>query len=345
MQEKNRLTVSLCVVAYNEEKYLPNLLNDFINQDYPLNLIEVVLIDSMSNDDTRKIMNKFKDSKNNFRNIQILDNPGKKQSCGWNVAIDNYTSDIIIRIDAHSSITKNFVSENVKLHEAGEYVTGGPRPCLIEHETAWAKTLLMAEESMFGSSIASYRRDGEDDVKYVDSLFHGAYRREVFEKVGHFNEELGRTEDNEIHYRIRQAGYKICFSPKIKSYQYARNTLKKMLKQKYSNGFWVALTLKVCPQCLSVFHFVPLVFVVAIIITTILVSCGFTLLAKLMWIAYLLVALLMSIVAVLHTKKSLYQLLLPFIFFLLHLSYGIGSLVGIIKLPFWNYSGGNLNEQ
>ena len=345
MQEKNRLTVSLCVVAYNEEKYLPNLLNDFVNQDYPLNLIEVVLIDSMSNDNTHKIMNKFKDSKNNFRNIQILDNPGKKQSCGWNVAIDNYTSDIIIRIDAHSSITKNFVSENVKLHETGEYVTGGPRPCLIENETAWAKTLLMAEESMFGSSIASYRRDSEDDVKYVDSLFHGAYRREVFEKVGHFNEELGRTEDNEIHYRIRQAGYKICFSPKVKSYQYARSTLKKMLKQKYGNGYWVALTLKACPKCLSIFHFVPLAFVAAIVITTIMAINGFSLLAKLILGAYILVAILMSIMAVLHEKKSLYQLLLPFIFFLLHLSYGIGSLVGIIKLPFWNYSGGNLNEQ
>lgn len=340
MHKNSTLTVSLCVVAYNEEKYLPNLLEDFKKQDYPLDLIEVVLIDSLSNDETKQIMNEFKEVGFGFRNIQVLDNPGKKQSCGWNVAIDNYTSDIIVRIDAHSSVTENFVSENVKLHEKGEYVTGGPRPCIIEKTSSWKETLLMAEESMFGSSIASYRRRSDDDVNYVNSLFHGAYRREVFDKVGHFNEELGRTEDNEIHYRIRQAGYKICYSQKILSYQYARSSLKKMVKQKYGNGYWIALTLKACPQCLSVFHFVPLVFVLAIIITTIMSICGFNLFTKMLWIAYIAVALLMSILAVIKVKKNLYQLLLPFIFFVLHFSYGIGSLVGLIKMPFWHYNGG-----
>ena len=345
MHKNSTLTVSLCVVAYNEEKYLPNLLEDFKKQDYPLDLIEVVLIDSLSNDKTKQIMNEFKEAGFGFRNIQVLGNPGKKQSCGWNVAIDNYTSDIIIRIDAHSSVTENFVSENVKLHEKGEYVTGGPRPCIIEKTSAWKETLLMAEESMFGSSIASYRRRSDDDVNYVNSLFHGAYRREVFDKVGHFNEELGRTEDNEIHYRIRQAGYKICYSQKILSYQYARSSLKKMVKQKYGNGYWIALTLKACPQCLSVFHFVPLTFVFAIIVTTVMAISGFDLLFKLLWIAYATVAVLMSVLAVHGVKKTIYQLLLPFIFLILHLSYGIGSLIGIIKMPFWRYNGGmNVKE-
>ena len=77
--------------------------------------------------------------------------------------------------------------KNVKCIEEGEYVSGGPRPSIAEDDTPWKHTLLLAEKSMFGSSIASYRRSHKK--KYVKSIFHGAYRKEVFEKAGLFNEE------------------------------------------------------------------------------------------------------------------------------------------------------------
>ena len=342
MCENSSLIVSICVVAYNEENNLPNLLEDIVAQDYPHDKIEVVLIDSCSTDNTKKIMLEFQKNQKDFWNIQVLDNKKKKQACGWNVAIKNYKGDLISRIDAHSSITKNFVSENVKLQNEGEFVTGGPRPNIIDEKTSWKETLLLAEQSMFGSSIAKYRRNGEK--VYVNSLFHGTYRREVFEKIGGFNEALGRTEDNEIHYRIRQAGYKICFSPDILSYQHARNTLKKMLKQKYGNGYWVALTLKACPGCLSIYHFVPLAFVIGILFTTLLTVLGYPFLMFLMWSLYWALAIVMSILSVNKMKKCKEQFLLPILFFLLHVSYGIGSVAGIIKIPFWKYTYKNYLE-
>ena len=76
-------------------------------------------------------------------------------------------------------------------------------------------------------------------------MFHAAYRRQVFDKVGFFNENLARTEDNEIHYRMREAGFKLCFDPDIISYQHIRSSLPKMLKQKYSNGLWIGKTAKI----------------------------------------------------------------------------------------------------
>ena len=106
----------------------------------------------------------------------------------------------------------------------------------------------------FGSSIATYRRSHHKT--YVKSVFHGAYRREVFEKAGLFNENLGRTEDNEMHYRILKAGYKICYNPKIISYQHTRNTWRGMIKQNYGNGYWIGLTVGICPRCFSIYHFV-----------------------------------------------------------------------------------------
>lgn len=343
MCENSSLIVSICVVAYNEEKALPSLLEDILKQDYPHDKIEVVLIDSCSTDSTKEIMLDFQKKHKEFWNVQVLDNKKQKQASGWNVAIKNFKGDLISRIDAHASITSNFVTENVKLQNEGEYVTGGPRPNIIDESTSWKEVLLLAEQSMFGSSIAKYRRKGEK--VYVNSLFHGTYRREVFNKCGGFDEALGRTEDNEVHYRIRQNGYKICFSPDIVSYQHARSTLKKMLKQKYGNGYWVALTLKACPKCLSVYHFVPLAFVIAIIVTGLMSVLGYPFLAVLMWSAYWLLALLMSLLAVQGGKRCIEQLMLPFLFFILHISYGFGSVMGILKLPFWKYEQKNYLEE
>ena len=329
------MTVSVCVVAYNEEKALPMLLKDIKDQDYPHEKMEVVLVDSMSSDETRGIMERFKKDNKDFIQVQVLDNPKKHQAPGWNIAINNYTSDIIIRVDAHASIPRNFVTKNVELIEEGEYVTGGIRPNICDASTPWKDTLLLAEQSMFGSSISAFRRS--EKKAYVKSLFHGAYRREVFENVGGFDEQLGRTEDNEIHYRIRQAGYKIGYSPEIISYQHVRSTLRGMMKQKYGNGYWVMLTMKACPKCLSIYHFVPFAFVLGIIFTTILALLGQPIFSVVMWGLYSIVAVLMSFVSVIGVKKHWQQLLLPFMFLLLHVSYGMGSFVGILKLPFWKY--------
>lgn len=323
------MIVSLGVVALNEQTYLPKVLDDIINQTYPHDKMEILLVDSGSTDQTLQIMHDFKESHPEFYNVQILENKKRKQASGWNVAINHFTGEVLMRIDAHGRIVDDFVLENVRLLEDGENMTGGPRGSLIIEPTPWKETLLLAEESMFGSGIAVYRRS--DEKRYVNSLFHGAYKREIFDTVGGFNENLGRTEDNEMHYRIREAGYKICYSPTIKSWQYARSDLKSMIKQKYGNGYWVARTLFKCQGCLSIYHFVPFAFVMGIIFTTILAMFGYPLLAELMWVSYAIVAVLMSVLSVKGKKKYPQMILLPFLFLILHVSYGIGSVVGFGK--------------
>ena len=324
------MLISIGVVALNEEKYIPQLLEDFKKQTYDHQNIEILLVDGGSTDQTKAIMNEFK-QQNDFYNVQVLDNPKKIQSAGWNVVFKYFKGDAIIRIDAHSSIPENFVQNNVDCLNRGENVCGGIRPNLIDDDTLWKKTLLCAESSMFGSSIASYRRSAKQE--YVKSLFHACYRREVIEEVGGFNEKLGRTEDNEFHYRINQAGYKICMSPDIISYQYARPTLKGMLKQKYGNGYWIGLTSGVCPGCLSIYHFVPFVFVLGILFTTLLAIMGYAQLSYLMWGLYGGLTIVMTIFTFLTEKFNPFYIVLPFLFLALHLSYGIGTTIGLIKMP------------
>ena len=326
------MTVSLCVIAYNEEKFLPNLLADLSNQTYPHELIEIVLVDGLSSDQTKKLMEDFKRDNNTFKSVQVLDNPKRIQAAGWNVAITNAKGDVIIRIDAHTHIPKDFTEKNMILQESGEFVTGGVRPCLIEEPTAWKKTLLEVENALFGSSIADSRHSKEK--KYVKSMFHAAYRREVFENVGLFNENLLRTEDNEMHYRIRKAGYNLCFDPNIVSYQYARSSLKKMIKQKYGNGYWIGLTLGSCPGCISIYHLVPFAFVLGIVFTSILGFFGIWQLGALMWGAYFLFSLVSLAISVFRGKGTKWIICMPFLFLMLHVSYGIGTIGGLLKLIF-----------
>lgn len=326
------MTVAVCVVAYNEENAIDNLIEDIIAQDYPHTSMEIVLVDSVSTDETKKKMEQFslQNEKYGFQRILVLDNPKHSQAAGWNVAIRNTTNDVIIRIDAHASIPKEFVRKQMECQESGEYITGGPRPNIIDSPTAWKETLFLAESSMFGSSIAPYRRDAKRT--YVKSMFHAAYRREVFVKAGMFNENLGRTEDNEMHYRMRMAGYQFCYDPGIVSYQHIRSSLRGMLKQKYGNGLWIGKTVKICSSCLSIYHFVPFAFIVGIFVTTLFYIANFPWLAILMWTAYIVLAFIMSMVAIIGRKQFyISDLLLPVLFFLLHISYGIGTAIGLIS--------------
>lgn len=326
MKRMIAMIISFCVVAYNEEKYLPSLFADICRQTYPREKIEVVLVDSGSEDGTRRLMEAFRDRERGFFGIQVLDNPGRIQAAGWNVAIRNFRGDVLARIDAHTKIPEDFLARNAALLAEGEMVTGGMRPCLIRDPNPWRELLLEAENSLFGGGIAPYRRDV--GRRYVKSMFHACYRREVLERVGLMDESLGRTEDNEFHYRIRMAGYRLCFDPEICSYQYARPTLRKMIKQKYENGYWIGVTAWKCPGCLSSYHFVPFLFVCGIAGTGILSLGKRSWPAKLMWAAYGGLCGFMTGASLIRTRKPL-TILLPFLFLALHVSYGLGTVKGL----------------
>lgn len=329
--------VTVAVVAYNEAAVLDGILSDLSKQTFPHDAIEVLLVDSASEDDTKARMLSFAEGNDRpgmgFESVRVLDNPGRIQAAGWNVAISEYRGDALIRIDAHATVAPDFVERNVVVLNSGECVCGGFRPTVLAPgcDTPWCETLHLAEESAFGSSVASYRR--ETEARYVNSLFHGAYRRCVFDKVGGFDEALLRTEDNDFHYRIREAGFQIRLDPSIRSAQYVRSSLAKMLKQKYGNGYWIGRTLFVQPKCLEVYHFAPLVFVLGIVLLAVmglLVS----------WVPFAACAALYAAVCVLLSAKAIAQapnkhvqmLALPLVFFGIHASYGVGTVSGLISV-------------
>ena len=320
------MKVSIIITARNEEKYLPMLFEDILNQTYPLQNIEVVLMDSNSTDNTRLVMEEFKKN-NETLSVQIVTNERQIQAAGFNEGVKHATGDVVLKIDAHSRIPEDFVQKNVNEIIAGAYVCGGNRPTVVDSDDDFSKTLHIVEESALGSSIANYRKSNVK--RKVDSIFHGMYRKEVFDKVGLADERLLRTEDNEFHYRVRKAGYDIIFNPEIESYQYIRPTFTKMIQQKFANGYWIGLTSHICRDCLSLFHFGPGVFVATLLVLMMLTPISFAPLLTVFGL-YLLAVLGLSIFEISKQKYNHTLLLIPFIMIAVHFAYGIGTIKGWI---------------
>ena len=320
------MKVSIIITARNEEKYLPMLFEDILNQTFPLQNIEVVLMDSNSTDNTRLVMEEFKKN-NETLSVQIVTNERQIQAAGFNEGVKHATGDVVLKIDAHSRIPADFVQKNVDEILAGAYVCGGNRPTVVDSDDDFSKTLHIVEESALGSSIANYRKS--DVKRKVNSIFHGMYRKEVFDKVGLADERLLRTEDNEFHYRVRKAGYDIIFNPEIESYQYIRPTFTKMIQQKFANGYWIGLTSHVCRDCLSLFHFGPGVFVATLLVLMMLTLVSFVPLLTVVFL-YLLAVLGLSVFEISKQKFNPTLLLIPFIMIAIHFAYGIGTIKGWI---------------
>ena len=324
------MLISIAIVARNEENYLENLLIDIMKQTVDLSNIELLLIDSMSEDSTFEIMQKFnRENKKYFFDVIVLKNNRISQSEGWNLAIDNFTGNALTRIDGHSKLDENFLINILKNLDSGEDVVGGPRLSIVEGDSKWIELLFTSEQSMFGSGIANYRKKTESNG-YRKTMFHATYKREVLNKVGHFNVKLGRTEDNDFHYRIRKEGYKLFFDNRIISYQYIRPTIGKMMTQKYGNGFWIGKTLFIQPKCISIFHLIPGLFMMSLLLSlviTILFSNNFLILLVLgSYGIFCITAMLLQIIQ----RKNILLILLPMIFFILHASYGIGTIYGVL---------------
>lgn len=326
------IKVSFVVVALNSENTLPALFECLNRQTYPHNSTEVILVDGMSSDNTKRIMTDFSQH-NDFMRSVVLENPGKTLPCGWNVALDAVEGDAVLRVDAHTTFPNDFIALNVVDLEKGEDICGGKVISIPTEKTKWAIAINEAENSMFGGSFATFRH--ADSARYVSTAAFAIYRKVVFDRVGRYNELLTRTEDNEMHYRMKQAGYKFYYDPKIISYRETRSTFRKLLKQKYLNGYWIGRTMAVEPRCFSLYHFVPFTFVIAIIITALVRFAGITGPMKVLWISYVVANVLMTLMAVFQCKeRNAFFICLPIMFLLLHIWYGAGTMIGICNALF-----------
>lgn len=323
--------ISLAVVAHNAAAHLPALLSEIRAQTYPRDRFELLLIDSASADGTRGLMEAFAREAALLEPplaASVLDNPGRILPCGCNVALDAYQGEALLRLDAHASIALDFLWNNVRALAEGHDIVGGyvaATPAASKREAP----LVALDASRFAGGAAAFRNPGK--ARTVDTLAYPLVRREVYARVGRYDERLIRTEDNDMHYRMRQAGYRFRYDPAIVSRHRARGTLGGLLRQKWQNGRWVGLSLGVQARMFAPRHFVPMLFVLALAASLAVWALGFGWPLVALLAAYGVCDLLYTLLDSLASPVGRLRCLacLPWMFPLVHLCYGAGTLAGL----------------
>lgn len=330
----NLFFVSIIIPSRNEEKLISKCLDAITEQDYPKDKIEILVIDGMSEDETRKIVKSYGKK---YPFITLLDNPGKITPKAMNIGIKKSKGDVVIFVNAHSFLDKDFLRWSVYcLQRIKDTDAVGGKLKAVSEDKILSKTIGFVSDSVFGSGGTRYRQMTKEGF-VRDTIPYCAYREEVFKRIGLIDEDLIRGNDAEFNLRLLKSGGKIYFSPEIKSYLYSRPSLRKFYKQQFQYGYFkVKIAQKLGWK--SIFRqVIPGVFVLSLILSIIMSIFlrPFLFLFILILGIYFSINIFFSLqIGFKYGLKYFFPAL--FLFSLLHFSYGLGFLKGIFDFLFLN---------
>ncbi|HXH25336.1 MAG TPA: glycosyltransferase family 2 protein [Vicinamibacterales bacterium] len=317
--------VSVVMPIRNEAAFIRRGLQAVLQQDYPAELVEVIVADGRSDDGTREIVGEIarQDSR-----VTLLDNSGRIVATGLNQALQTATGDVIVRVDGHCEIAPDYVRRCVEhLAQGGVDGVGGPLETI--GRTPTARAIAAAMSSRFGVGDSAFRTV-KGRTQLVDTIAFPAYTREVLDRAGPFDVELVRNQDDEYNYRIRKMGGKLLLAADVRSRYYSRSTFASLWRQYFQYGYWKVRVLEKHPLQMRARQFVPPAFVLALASAVLAAPWP----GGRVWAAAVAgTYLAANIAAALFVAASHGRLLLaPRIsaaFIVLHVSYGAGFLVGL----------------
>jgi glycosyltransferase involved in cell wall biosynthesis len=318
--------VSIVIPMRNEESYIRECLNSLVNQDYNKALLDIIVIDGKSEDSSKQIVQEFIDK---FDNISLYENVKKITPVSLNLGIQKATGEIIIVLGAHSYVETDFVTKNLEyLERTRADCVGGTIQTVGKSYQSKAISLAMSSPFGVGNSLFRFSKS----PSYVDTVAFGAYRREVFDRIGMFDETLVRNQDYEFNHRLVSNGGKIYLTPDIKSYYYARESIPKLFKQYYSYGCWKAKVVKKHGSAFRFRYQIPPLFILTLLITWI-AGMRFPIARYVFFCvleAYALVLFLVSLRTAIGSRLR-YLIALPFAYMSLHFGFGIGFIYWTVK--------------
>lgn len=322
-------TVSVIIPILNEERYIEALIESILQQDYNFEKLEIIFVDGNSKDNTVNLINER--LKNKKLEYKTLYNKEKITPKSVNMGIKKAKNDIIIRLDAHSEYPNNYVSKCVYYLNNTDADNVGCLTLTKGENTVIGRAISSVLTSTFGVGNSKFRLNAKSG--YVDTVPYGAFRKELFNKIGYFNEELLRSEDNEINYRIRKNGGKVYLFDDIGTTYHPRDSIQKLLKMAYQNGKYATYTGYIIPGSMGIRHFVPFIFVISLIVG-IAVSIARFKISTNLFLCELLLYLILDLIFSFKNKKNgiLSSLVCIILYPLFHISYGIGSFAGIGKI-------------
>ena len=322
--------ISVIVPCRNEAGYISQCLDSIIANSYPKDRTEILVIDGMSEDNTGDIVREYE---NKYPYICLFDNPKKVLAAAWNIGIKKAKGDIIMTLNAHGVFRNDYISnceKHFRQYDA-DYI-GGIIISRPRNNNYADKAITIALSNGFGVGN-SYFRIGLKKPMLADTAAFGGYRKEIFGKIGLYKEDLDRSQDMEFHSRLRKMGGKILLAPDMICDYYLRSGLKDFIKDSFVNGFWVLYPFKFTNIAVSLRHLTPMVFIVSIICLAFLSKLSIIFWWFLLFISalYISAGLYNSFRIAVKEKDPGLLFIMPVLFAILHVGYGLGTCYGGFK--------------
>lgn len=314
--------LSVIIPCRNEARSLGRCLASVIASDYPENRMEVLVVDGGSTDGTREVI---ADWARTHRQIRMLENSAQTTPAALNRGIAAACGKFIARVDAHAMLTPTYLRHAVEFLETTEASqVGGMMETRSQDKGPWAGAIVAALTHPFGvggSSFRTGRPEPREEPRWADTVFCGCWRREVFERIGGFNERLERGQDMEFNQRLRRAGGRILLVPQLTVIYYARSELGRFVRHNWTNGVWAVLPFAHARGVpVRARHLAPLALMMTLMVApwtmAIYAAANLTASAQVAWAA----------------RSWRYLAQMPVVFAGLHLPYGAGSLWGICRV-------------
>jgi len=328
--------LSIILPCYNESAYIARCIDSLLNNDFPYDELEILIVDGGSTDGTIEIIGCYVDK---YRFIKLIHNEKKLKPIALNLGIEAAIGDVVMRIDAHAVYDKHYLSTLVNgLYAENVDNIGGVRDTFIPvNGSSMEISLSEAISHPLVVGNAYYRTGVLSKKKLVDTVFCGCYRKEVFEKIGLFNEQLVRTQDREFNIRLTQSGGKIMLDPDVHCTYYPRTKLFEYLSWNWKGAKWLGYARRFTDyKMLSMRNFIPVFFALYVSLLMFFIvycmlnnSCDTVLLVALTPLLLYSILLFKSALKLCIKYKRIGLLFVfPFIVFLTHTSYGIALLWG-----------------
>jgi succinoglycan biosynthesis protein ExoA len=331
------MKISVVIPCRNERQHIGEFLDSVLMQVLdPDWQVEILVADGLSDDGTREVLRQYSEK---APQVRMIDNPGRIVSTGLNAAIGAAMGEVIIRMDAHTMYAGDYIRECViALQTSGADNVGGP--WVAEGRGLIGEAIAAAFRSPFcngGGKAHDPNYEGE-----VDTVYLGCWVRSVFDRVGLFDPQLVRNQDDEFNFRLLRSGGRVWQSPRIRSAYTPRASITALFRQYLQYGFWKVAVIRKHRGLASWRHVVPVLFVSSILLSWALIALaavlGFSTIALAISAALaagLSVYCLACVAAALPFARSLDWpplLILPGVMAVYHVAYGLGFLAGVIKL-------------
>lgn len=321
--------VTVVVPCRNEKKHIARCLESILANDYPKERMEILVLDGMSEDGTREIVAGYSER---YPMIRLVDNPKKHIPVAMNIGIREARGERILKMDAHSTYPAEYISKCVEYQDLyGAENAGGVWKMVPGADTATARAIVLGLGSRFGSGNANVKV-GVDKPTWSDTTAFGCFKKDLFDRIGMYDEKLLSSSDLDLNQRIQAAGGRILVVPDVVISYMADGDLRAFRRHVFADGVWVSYVMKFGKRAWSWRHWVPAAFVLSLLGAAGLsaVSRGFLWLGLGIAGVYAGVSLAESLRIAVREREARYAVLLPIVFAVRHIVHGMGTLFGLV---------------